>query len=414
MKAFDDLLMLLCMALNSHDLTEKDLREHIKAVDESGGDWDSILKLAEKNSVGGLLYELLAGYAEIPKKQLTGLEKYSRKICRCNYRYLVASVQIKKAFEKAGIPFCIMKGAAAAADYPVPDVRKAGDVDILLLRPADLEQALGEIERLGFAKEEEQHSLHHVGMKHPDGCEIEVHTMFAEPFDNRKINKYLEQLVPESGKHIIYKEIMGAELPVLEDAYHAYELLLHMLQHFLRKGFGIKLLCDWVTLWNRGLSDSETDTYLRLVTESGIKGFSDVITRTCVKYLGLKRDNVTKMRLYDSGKKREELEKETAAFLDELKDAGEFGESRERMVALRGNGMTDYIREFHHQMHLNFPKAGKCFLFWPVLWVITLVRFLRNNRRVRAVSGRELLKSAGQRGKLVKEMRLFETEQKNV
>jgi hypothetical protein len=75
--------------------------------------------------------------------------------------------------------------------------------------------------------------------------------------------------------------------------------------------------------------------------------------------------------------------------------------------------MTDYIREFHHPMHLNFPKAGKCFLFWPVLWVITLVRFLRNNRRVRAVSGRELLKSAGQRGKLVKEMRLFETEQKN-
>lgn len=41
---------------------------------------------------------------------------------------------------------------------------------------------------------------------------------------------------------IIYEiEIMGYPIPVVSDAYYAYHLLLHMLQHFLRAGFGLKL-----------------------------------------------------------------------------------------------------------------------------------------------------------------------------
>jgi hypothetical protein len=59
-------------------------------------------------------------------------------------------------------------------------------------------------------------------------------------------------------------------------------------------------------------------------------------------------------------------------------------------------------------MHINFPKAGKCFLLWPVLWVITLVRFLRNNKKVRDVSSRELFDNAKKRGRLVKKLHIFE------
>ena len=113
------------------------------------------------------------------------------------------------------------------------------------------------------------------------------------------------------------------------------------------------------------------------------------------------------MALFDNEKNRDEIEKETELFMKELMEAEEFGKTRGRMVALRGDGIFDYIREFHHQMHLNFPKAGKCFLLWPILWTITLVRFLRNNKKVRAISSKELFSSASKRGKLVKHMNLF-------
>ena len=114
------------------------------------------------------------------------------------------------------------------------------------------------------------------------------------------------------------------------------------------------------------------------------------------------------MGLYDGKLSREELDAETEEFTADLFEAGEFGKVKGRMVALRGNGLFDYVREFHHQMHINFPKAGKCFLLWPVLWVITLVRFLRNNKRVRDVSSRELFDNAKKRGRLVKKLHIFE------
>ena len=78
------------------------------------------------------------------------------------------------------------------------------------------------------------------------------------------------------------------------------------------------------------------------------------------------------------------------------------------MVAVRGSGLGAYTREFHHQMHLNFPRAGKCFLLWPLLWCMTLVRFLRNNRKIRHTSVRAVLRNAKARGKLVKRLFLFE------
>ncbi len=412
MTVFEKLLGLLKAALNIRYMSSDEIEEELKCIisDMEPEDWNELVRIAVKNSVACLLYDLLEYISDIPENARDGIEAYSRRIACANYRMLILNKQLAELFERAGIRYCLMKGMAAAADFPVPDLRKAGDIDLLLIDVQDSERAVAVLAQLGFKPEKEQHSLHHISMVDSTGLEIEVHTMLAEPFDNSAINRYLEKLIPECGKHVRKKEVMGIGITMLEDAFHAYELLLHMLQHFLRAGFGVKLLCDWVVFWNRGVDEQNREQYLKLVKESGLKGFSDTITRTCIKYLGLKRDNVLWMEPYPTDKNREDVDKDTELFLRELEDAEEFGSAKNRMVALRGNGVFDYVREFHHQMHLNFPKAGKIFLFWPVLWIITLVRFLRNNRKIRSVSGRELLENAGKRGKLVANMRLFEKQ----
>ena len=196
------------------------------------------------------------------------------------------------------------------------------------------------------------------------------------------------------------REVMGIRLPVLSKAYFAYELLLHMLQHFLRSGFGLKLLCDWVVFWREEVSNEQKEMYLQLVEESGIKSFSDIVSLTCVRYLGLEEENISWMKC-SSDLAVDEL-------LREILDAEEFGKSHEnRMVMMRGTGLADFVREFHHQMHLNFPKAGKCFLLWPVLWTITFARFVRNNKKYRNVSTGEILREAKRRSRLMENIKLF-------
>lgn len=363
-------------------------------------DWDKLLQTAERHKVLPLIYMTLEQQKTVPEQVVLKAQRAARKTVQQSYRLLFLSKYVVYEMEKAGFPVVLLKGVGTSSFYPEPELRKSGDIDLLLTDPSLVGQAEEKLVELGFRKKTTQSALHHCVMVNGEGIEAELHTMLAEPFDHSGVNRYLEELVCQCRNEIIRKEIMGIELPILSDAYHAFELLLHMLQHYLRAGFGLKLLCDWVVFWNRETERKEQEKYLQLASKAGVKGFSDMITLCCCEYLGLDRQKIGWMNC-EQGLNVQE-------FLEDVLAAEEFGHSSaERMVTLQGNGILAYVREFHHQMHLNFPKIGKIFLFWPVLWVITLVRFLYNNKTVRKTSGMEILRSAGRRGKLTKQMNIF-------
>lgn len=374
----------------------------ISGLDEdlSSVEWGRFLALANAHSVLSLLYGAIAETEEIPEWVRKKTQTVARQTVRQSYHLLFLSKYLINNLEEAQIPVALLKGVATACFYPVPELRKAGDVDLLLLDEGQFSRCCSILESCGCTVMERQPALHHVVLMSEDGIEIEVHTMLAEPFDNQQINQYLEEKVSECREHICREDVMGLVLPMLDAPYHAYELLLHMLQHFLRAGFGIKLLCDWVVFWNREENRKGAEQYLLLVQESGLKGFSDMVTAVCCRYLGLSEAAESILDV----KKEYDVE----SFMMEVLKAEEFGRSApERMVALRGNGIWDYVREFHHQMHLNFPRRGRCFLLWPFLWLITLFRFLHNNRKVRKTSAFAIFKTAGQRGKIMKQIGLW-------
>lgn len=364
-------------------------------------DWEELAHIAMRHGVLPLLYRSLTEWEQVPPRVKKQAEISARSVVQQSYRLLFLSKYLLEGLEKAGIQAVLLKGVGTAGFYPVPELRKAGDVDLLLPDSGKEKQAATVLRRLKCTEEEWQPSLHHIVYRSFEGTEIELHTMLAEPFDNSRMNRYMEAVTAECAAHIERADIMGVELPVLSTAYHAYELLLHMLQHFLRSGFGLKLLCDWVVFWNRETDAQEQERYLKLVEESGVKGFSDMVTLACCQYLGLPVERVGWMRL--------PKDYCVESFLLEILEAEEFGKSsKDRMVTLRGNKIMDYVREFHHQMRLNFPKGSRCILCWPALWVITLARFMRNNRKIRKTSGLAILKKAGQRSKMMEQMKLFQ------
>lgn len=364
-------------------------------------EWRILLNQANSHAVLPILYDTLMEQALSPaRREFTDI--MSRKTVKQSYRLLYRSHMLIEKMEEQNITAVVLKGIATAGIYPVPELRKSGDIDFLLPYESQLDAAKEAAETCGFTVNKEQPSHHHLVMMNDEGIELELHTMLAEPFDNSRINNYLKASLSDIPEHVIRKNIMGYEFPVLADGYHAYELLLHMLQHFLRSGFGLKLLCDWVYFWNRPIGEAETVQYLKLVKESGLSGFSEMITSICVYYLGLNEncDLCRHILLPD--------EDVALAFVKDILEAEEFGKSgKDRMVTMRGNGLTDYIREFHHQMHLNFPKAGKVFLLWPGLWCATLYRFLKNNRTVRKTTGTDILRKAGERSRRMKQLHLF-------
>ncbi len=380
------------------------LRESLtgeEADHEQAGDdvMSEVYRLASAHGVSSLLYEsrFITDAPDNLKSVMTG---DVRKTILQNYRILFADKYVISQLEKNNIKAVILKGPATGNFYKVPEMRKTGDVDVMLINDDEI-KAKEVFAKCGYRESKVQHANHHTVYESGDGFEIELHTDFVEPFDNEYINRFMADTRRNAAENMTYENIMGVRLPVLKDGYHGYGLILHMLQHFLRAGFGIRLICDWVVFWNRDISKEEKEKYLDLVTRSGIKGFSDLITAVCCEYLGLKEEYVEFMDV-NTGV---DMEK----FMIELFEAGEFGKTNaSRMVALRGDSPVEFIREFHHQMHLNYPKAGRIFILWPVLWVMTLHRFLKNNRTVRGVSTGEIMKNASKRGALIKKTGLFD------
>lgn len=357
-----------------------------------------VFELADSHAVLSFAAEKFFGHPLLGQR--------AREVCRQtalrSYHLLFVTKYVVGVLRESNIETVVLKGVSTASYYREPELRKSGDVDLQLLDPSRIHEAEKALRQRGFRTNAEQNANHHLSMFSPDGIEIELHVMLAEPFDDAEINRYLLQMAQELGQWTREKEIMGVVLPVLSDGMQAYYLLVHMLQHFLRAGFGIRLLCDWVALWNRDVDEGECGLYGKLIADTGLERFSRMVTSVCVYYLGLKREHTGCLC-------GELFSKEDAvSFWNDILDAEEFGRGdRNRMVLLKQRGLRGYAREFHHQMRLNFPRTGRCFLLFPALWFVTLARFLRNNRKVRGVSMGQVLKTADRRSRRMEQLGLF-------
>ena len=379
---------------------------HNKALERLSPDVDyaRVIAVAESHKVMALLHPVLE-HAGLQESIWKIVDRKGEQTVRQSYRLLMLSRYVIGLLKENGIDAILLKGCGTAAWYPVPELRKSGDIDLLFKSEDETRKALQILAQQGFVTTEDQPANHHIVCESRDSVSLELHMSLAEPFDSEKTNRFLADCQKEYFAHRRVVDCMGVAFELTWDGYHAFYLLLHMLQHYVRAGFGVKLLCDWVVFWESPLSEEEKKIFLRLTQESGTFGFAVMMTRVCVKYLGL-REKQVEFLMQAEPKDVCDLTEELMA---EIFEAEEFGHSsKDRMVVLRGTGLMDYAREFHHQMKLNYPKAGKIMVLYPVLWIMTLCGFLYRNRTLRKVSGRQILKKAKKRSQLTEQMRLFQ------
>ena len=371
-----------------------------------GVDAQKLFALAQAHAVVPLICGTWCAYPGLDEPMRDMLQKQTAQAVVHAYRLLFYTKYLVGILQDEGIGAAVLKGAATAEFFPEPELRKSGDVDLLLFSDEDTDRAVACLERHGFAENGPRLHLHHVCMIGRANIEVELHRMMVEPFDNQATNEQVMKCMEAARRSVRTQACMGVPLPVLTGAYHGFELLLHLLQHFLTAGFGLKLLCDWVVFWEKQPRE-EAEEALRLIRALKVEQFAAAVTALCVRELGM--DEAAAEPFLTPGAASVKSDIDLDALLREISDAEEFGKSEKgRMVAIHGSGIFAYVRAFHHQMSLNYPRAGKCPLLWPLLWVLTLLRFLHNNRTLRKTTVAEVVRSAGQRGRLVERLHLFE------
>lgn len=387
------LCLLLCQALTGR--RPRELTGQARQTDMK-----KVIQAAQQHKVLPLLYDVLCeewqGEA-LDAADIKQVESISRTTVKQSYRLLFLTRYLVRVLEEADVPVLVLKGSGVAQLYPVPELRKSGDVDVLI--PEDkLETVTEFLAEKNFLVKESQHANHHLAFSSRDGIDLELHTMLAEPFQDSGINRGMNRLLSDCFEKKEYRKCMGVSLPVLSEAHQAMQLLLHMLQHFLRAGFGLKLLCDWVVFWNRDEAQGVVHEFQELADECHVREFAEAITMVCKEFLGLRGD------LAMGSSRNRKLAEE---FLQDVFAAEEFGKAdKDRMVIVQGNSLWAYIKEFHYQMKMNHPKTSRYIVLWPALWVITLVVFLRNNRKLNRGKVRDILRNAGDRSRLLQQIGL--------
>ena len=365
-------------------------------------EWEQLLFLADRHEVLSLLENVWES-DKFPEEQKMAVEFKTARTVHKGIQLQVLTAKLTRLLEKEGIIAVTLKGCAVARFYPVPEFRKTSDIDLFVESMEDAKRAVQILCANGFIVSGQWHANHHIVLTSEKKEVVELHTTWAEAFKEKHLNGYLEKLQKESHQHCQLIEWQGLKMYAYETAWQGFYLMIHMLQHFVGSGFGLRNLCDWVVLWENCDDAKARNDFWEMACESGTAEFVKAMTAICVRYLGLDQE---KSPVPAGSRATQEV---MDALLRDILDAGEFGYSEaERMVGMDGDSLAAYVREFHHQMHINFPKAGRIAVFWPVLWTSTLVRFLYNNRKLNRAPIAEIMKKAGKRGALVRRLTSLE------
>lgn len=202
----------------------------------------------------------------------------------CIYeRHKDVITELVRLFSKYGIETMVLKGYGLSLNYPKPNHRPSGDIDIWLRgKQKESDSILKEEKKISTHK-----SSHHKIFE-IDGCEIENHITILE-HDTHRSNKKIDKLLTElSLSEEVRVELNGQSLLLPSDAMNSLFLLRHMSIHFCVDGIKIRHLLDWATFVEHHKVDWQGLQQFAAQTNSLV--FLNGINTICRDFLGYSED----------------------------------------------------------------------------------------------------------------------------
>ena len=275
-------------------------------------DWVQLKALADQH---GLSAVVLDGLNEVSKSnsQLSTLNSQLKLswIGEVMQNYEQRYVQYENAIASLagwyythGYKMMVLKGYACSIDWPKPEHRPCGDIDIWLFgqqREADAAlgswfKVLAEASDQGRAHDPNfkiDKGHHHHTVFEWKGFSVENHYDFLN-VHHHKSNVELESILKDLGKddsHFVElnddastDSVSKVYLPSAN--LHALFLLRHSMSNFASTGFQLRQLLDWAFFVEKHHEEIDWEWLESQLEHFGMKKLYDVFNAICVEYLG--------------------------------------------------------------------------------------------------------------------------------
>jgi len=258
-----------------------------RAPFDGGTDWEALYRVSFEQTVVPIVTD---GLNRLPKELLPEkpdrLDPFLGDMMMTAQRNRVLDSFIPKVFNALrGIPVVLVKGQSLAQDYPDPERRQPGDIDLLLLPSSYAAAKDILLPKATHVSKEDPETLHQ-GM-HFYSVEVELHGSISTLM-SRKLDRQLASLLKEQfdGRTLPTVTIGGAEIPVPEANFNALYIFVHFLQHYWSGGVGLRQFVDWTTFVSVHKRDIHPVILEQKLEELGLLNLWKVFTGFAQEYLG--------------------------------------------------------------------------------------------------------------------------------
>lgn len=244
----------------------------IPALPEEPFNWQYLSAFAEEQQFEQLLYPLIKDKPELPVTSETRHhlhQRYGRVISRSIMQDMDLA-EICDEFSKNGIAHIPLKGSVIRHYYPLQDIRRSGDFDILI-HEEDRIRAGIILKQLGYAQKSKNQVMDDCFFR--DKNYLELHFMLASPTDPS--HTFLLKVWDYSH---IKKEYTYEMQPEFLYTY----LLSHLYRHLSGGGGGIKLIADFYVLKKQVKFDDEL--LAKFIKEAHLENLFECVNKLIDKW----------------------------------------------------------------------------------------------------------------------------------
>lgn len=226
------------------------LRVNDSSIDHfSSVDWQEVMRIAEEQSVEGLVTAVLKYVPEdrIPQDDLLEFIGLALQIEQQNQAMNQFVAEIIDKLHETNISAILVKGQGIAQCYEKPLWRACGDVD-LLLSEENYNKAKAFLQPLAGSVEMEGEYQKHLSLT-IDSWEVELHGTLRTGLSSK-----IDRVIDETQRDVFFGGNVrswmngGTQvfLPGVDN--DVFFIFTHFLKHFYKGGLGLRQICDWARL----------------------------------------------------------------------------------------------------------------------------------------------------------------------
>ena len=229
--------------------------------------------------------------------------------------YEKAISELAAFYNRHGFKMMVLKGYGCSLDWPKPNHRPCGDIDIWLFGHwKDADAAV--MSKKGIKIDTSHH--HHTVFYWQDFM-VENHYDFIN-VHHHKSNVEFERILKEQGQDCSYCiEVLGEKVYLPSPNLHALFLIKHACIEFAASGINLRQLIDWAIFVKKHGEDVDWPWLLGVLDRFSMRTIFEVFNGICVEDLGFEQC-IFPYVLYDPQLKEKALEEMLFPKIDKGKD----------------------------------------------------------------------------------------------